>query len=172
MTRPFHRDLVFGRAAERSPWVRQVLALLYPDAEIIPADAKDDRKGVDLWVVKPSGIRVGVQVKARRTEFWGDLFLEIYGDASRKTPGWAMCPEAELLVVLYRDATLLFHLPTLAHITRKKLDEWVARGYGHITKSEKRPGQAYESFGVFVPLQELGPALLLSVPRLKTGDAA
>ncbi|AFH38725.1 hypothetical protein TtJL18_0823 [Thermus thermophilus JL-18] len=172
MTRPFHRDLVFGRAAERSPWVRQALALLYPDSEIASADAKDDRKGVDLWVIKPSGARVGAQVKARRVSFWGDVFLEVYSDAAKGVPGWISKPEAELLLVVYRDVVLVFHLPTLAYLTRMNLEKWLSKGYGHRTRSEKRPGKVYESLGVFVPLQELGPALLLSVPKLKTGDAA
>ena len=172
MTRPFHRDLVFGRAAERAPWVRQVLALLYPDAEIVPADAKDDRNGIDLWIVKKSGHQVGVQIKARRTSFWGDVFLEVYSDAAKGVPGWISKPEAELLLVVYRDVILAFHLPTLAYLARMNLEEWLSKGYGHRTRSEKRPGQVYESLGVFVPLQDLSPALLLSVPRDRTGEAA
>ena len=170
--RPFHADLGFGLGAEADPTLRRALSLLYPGAQIQPANPKEDRRGVDLWVVKKSGDRVGVQVKARRVSFLGDVFLEIHADLDRGVPGWALDAGAEILAVVYKDRILLFHMPTLAYLARENWREWEVAGYGHITKSEKRPGQVYESFGVFVPLQELGPALLLSVPRLRTGDAA
>jgi len=170
--RSFYTDLDFGLGAEADPTLRRALSLLYPGAQIQPANPKEDRRGVDLWVVKKSGDRVGVQVKARRVSFLGDVFLEIHADLDRGVPGWALDAGAELLAVVYKDRVLLFHMPTLAYLVREKLTKWLEEGYGHITKSEKRPGQVYESLGVFVPLQELGPALLLSVPRPRTGEAA
>ena len=170
--RPFFADLDFGRAAEKSEALFLALRLLYPRSEIQDPTPQEDRSGVDVWVVNQYGDRVGVQVKARRVSFLGDVFLEIHADLDRGVPGWASEARAELLAVVYKDCVLLFHMPTLAYLVREKLTKWLEEGYGHITKSEKRPGQVYESLGVFVPLQELGPALLLSVPKPRTGEAA
>ena len=158
--RSFALDLARGKKAETDPAVLALLRDMYPDGEIRPAPEELDRAGIDL-VIHRAPFPVGVQVKV----YGGTLapirtacvFLEDFSDIGRAVPGWLWTTRAEVLVALYADAPVAFHIPALRAIAERRGDKWAP--YRRFNRSRHR-GAVWTSAYWAVPLREVLGAIL------------
>lgn len=93
---------------------------------------EDDRRGVDWWVERDRGRRIGIDLK-RRNEDWAargcdDLALERWSNIERGVPGWTLRETsiADLVVWWWRDTgrSCFVPFPPLCRAFRACLDLW------------------------------------------------
>jgi|UniRef100_A0A7C3HIC9 hypothetical protein len=170
MTRSFTDDLTAGKAAELDPRIAAALSRLHLGASLAKAPWTMEKTGVDLVLHDPETDRLyRVEVKARQSQ-WNsrDVVLEVLSANAPLTFGWGLTTRADYVVVLYQDAVLVFHGPTLVATTRQHHTRWTELaergllGFRLIETKTRNKGNVYSSIALVVPITELqGPLLLV-----------
>jgi hypothetical protein len=139
--------------------------------------AKELQKSVGDIVFNPSvapDTVVTAEVKAEQTNAYGNVFLEIWSNLSRFTPGWLYTLNADLLLYHFLDEDELF----VFHFQRLKRWAFTPDGNGGVplyrfpVKRQSKYNQLNDTWGACVPLARIPPNALIEHVRCLSGEPA
>jgi hypothetical protein len=170
----FDEELARSDSQAIAATVTRILIENIPGAiRVERAGHEQDRSGVDFWVVRQSGGRVGVDVKARQQDFRyvgprkDDLALETWSNVERRVPGWSLDASKATDYVLWIWPTqrwCLIPFPLLCAVTTECLDHWTRF---HQVHRQRTPDLGFHSECVIVPRL----AVLRAIDRKFGGDS-
>lgn len=165
MTAIFKNDLDFSIWASAHPvWNERLYPAWFQNfvqREVHNEDGPDQRDGIDVRIhLTPScsGLErvVLIDEKVRRQEHWDDVFLEIWSNYERRSPGWANPAKAlRSSHIAYANfltgQAILLPVQQLQAAVARNLDKWLelSRGY------KVSPNQGYKTHGVVVRTEDL-----------------
>lgn len=166
MVHNFDNDFSFSESADAHALVRRACHRLIRDCTgVTRATPAEDRRGVDYWVITPSG-RVGLDLKLRRKDYGARnggavdcvIELECHG-----TGGWLLKPGGAALILFATADThrvAMFEAVKLRTAVMLNLSRWIARGLAkEITTQSNRGNNHWSSRAIVVPADLLARAI-------------
>jgi len=126
------------------------------------SDLKNDRQGVDWWINRASGFRLGVDVKVREKDFsQGDVALETWSVVEAGKVGWSRDPKKRTDYILWwwidTRRWCLVPFPLLCAVFTRLWEDWCSK---YKVAQQCTPGRrTYHSECVFVPLRVVWAAI-------------
>lgn len=142
----FRTDLKRGEAGEQ-----QLDAFFSRHYQILAVDMATQKRGIDrIWTDHTFGRRFTVEYKTdSHTATTGNVFVEYVSNDQRKTPGWAVHSEAQLLVY-FIPQTRKVHLLDMLRL-KSMLPEWMET----MPRRSILNQQGYSTLGLLVPLSDV-----------------
>jgi len=173
MTHDFNEDFKFSSSPEADALVRRACYRLIADcSSVTRATPAEDRRGVDYWVITPTG-RHGLDLKLRRKDYGAtrggsiDCVIELEGHG---TTGWLLKGGGAGLVLFACIDTrriALFDKRELQTAILLNLSRWIAAGRAReIDTDSQRNGRTWKNRAVIVS----GDLLTAAIDRLDGGD--
>jgi hypothetical protein len=166
----FGRSLEWSHSMEDAPWWELVYRAAFPTMTTyvsVRGDGWAQRGGIDRLVVLGSGRVIMIDEKVRSKDY-GDIFLEVWSDAERKVPGWAMKDLAcDYVAYAFEPSATCYLLPFLdlrraLGLNKHRWGTMARKGEAgfSVRRAENRTnGRSWTTVGVCVPINELLAAI-------------